>query len=154
MEQKREINKKLSWVFTVISIGELAGALAIVAYGLLKGHMTGTTCNVIMGAALVLYWLLEDIAEPFAVHRFDGITQAQKEAYVKYILLDLVGFAGIACFLFGVGGSSSGSNSGILGAVVYVVMAALLSVIISVTLCAGFHYICHLQKLLKELSEK
>ena len=27
------------------------------------------------------------------------------------------------------------------GAVVYVVMAALLSVIISVTLCAGFHYI-------------
>lgn len=122
MEQKREINKKLSWVFTVISIGELAGALAVVAYGLLKGHMTGTTCNVIMGAALVLYWLLEDIAEPFAVHRFDGITQAQKEAYVKYILLDLVGFAGIACFLFGVGGSSSGSNSGILGAVVYVVV--------------------------------
>ena len=40
------------------------------------------------------------------------------------------------------------------GAVVYVVMAALLSVIISVTLCAGFHYIRHLQKLLKELSEK
>lgn len=39
------------------------------------------------------------------------------------------------------------------GAVVYVVMAALLS-IISVTLCAGFHYIRHLQKLLKELSEK
>ena len=35
-----------------------------------------------------------------------------------------------------------------------VVMAALLSVIISVTLCAGFHYIRHLQKLLKELSEK
>ena len=32
--------------------------------------------------------------------------------------------------------------------------AALLSVIISVTLCAGFHYIRHLQKLLKELSEK
>ena len=39
-------------------------------------------------------------------------------------------------------------------AVVYVVMAALLSVIISVTLCAGFHYIRHLQKLLKEFSEK
>lgn len=52
MEQKREINKKLSWVFTVISIGELAGALAVVAYGLLKGHMTGTTCNVIMA----LHW--------------------------------------------------------------------------------------------------
>lgn len=122
MEQKKEINRKLSWVFTILSIGELAGALAVVAYGLLKGHMTGTACNIIMGVALAVYWFLEDIAEPFAVHRFDGITQAQKEAYVKYILLDLVGFAGIACFLFGVGGSSSGSNSGILGAVVYVVV--------------------------------
>ena len=33
------------------------------------------------------------------------------------------------------------------GAVVYVCMAALLSVIIAVTLCAGFHYIRHRQKL-------
>ena len=122
MEQKREINKKLSWVFTILSIGELAAALAIGAYGLLKGHMSGLTCNVIMGAALGIYWLLADVAEPFAVHRFDGITQAQKEAYVKYILLDLVGFAGIAYFLFGVGGSTSGSSGGILGAVVYVVV--------------------------------
>lgn len=122
MEPKRKINQKLSWVFTILSIGELAGALAIVAYGLLKGHMSGLTCNVIMGAALGIYWLLADVAEPFAVHRFDGISQAQKEAYVKYILLDLVGFAGIACFLFGVGGSSSGGGSGILGAVVYVVV--------------------------------
>lgn len=122
MEPKRKINQKLSWVFTILSIGELAGALAIVAYGLLKGHMSGLTCNVIMGAALGIYWLLSDVAEPFAVHRFDGISQAQKEAYVKYILLDLVGFAGIACFLFGVGGSSSGGSTGILGAVVYVVV--------------------------------
>ena len=66
MEQKRKMNKKLSWGFTVISIGELAGALAVVAYGLLKGNLTETTCSVIMGAALVLYWLLEDIAEPIA----------------------------------------------------------------------------------------
>ena len=58
MEQKRTINNKLSWVFTILSIGELAAALAIVAYGLLKGHMSGLTCNVIMGAALGIYWLL------------------------------------------------------------------------------------------------
>lgn len=121
MEPKREINRKLSWVFTILSIGELAVALAVVAYGLLKGGMSGMTSNVIMGAALFLYWLLSDVAEPFAVHRMDGITQAQREAYIKYILLDLVGFAGIACFLFGVGGST-GNNSGIIGAVVYVVV--------------------------------
>lgn len=122
MEPKREINKKLSLVFTILSIGELVVALAIVAYGLLKGHMTGMTFSLVMTGALVVYWILADVAEPFAVHRFDGITQAQKEAYVKYILLDLVGFAGVAYFLFGTGGNTSSTNSGILGAVVYVVV--------------------------------
>lgn len=121
MEQKREINKKLSWFFTVIAIGELVAALGIVAYGLLKHHMDSRTSNIIMGGALALFWIISDVIEPFAVHRFDGITQAQKEAYVKYILLDLVGFAGIAYFLFGTGSSSSGSG-GLLGAVVYVVV--------------------------------
>ena len=40
------------------------------------------------------------------------------------------------------------------GAVAYVIMAAILSIAISVSLCAGFHYIRHLQKLLKELGNK
>lgn len=120
MEQKREQNKKIGWVITILSIGELIAALGIVAYGLLNGRMSGTTSNIIMGGALGLYWVLADIVEPLAVHRFDGITQVQKEAYVKYIVLDLIGYAGIACFLFGVGGS--GGNTGMLGAVVYVVV--------------------------------
>ena len=122
MGENREINKKLSWVFTILSVGELTVALAIVAYGLLIGHMSSLTSNVIMGAALGLYWLLADVAEPFAVHRFDGINKARKEAYVKYILLDLAGFAGIAYFLFSAGGGASGSSGGILGAVIYVVV--------------------------------
>ena len=43
------------------------------------------------------------------------------------------------------------------GTAVYVILAAILSITISVTLCAGFHYIRKLQKLqkqLKDLSEK
>ena len=40
------------------------------------------------------------------------------------------------------------------GSVAYVIMAAILSVVISVSLCAGFHYIRHLQKLLKEANSK
>lgn len=122
MEQKREPNKTLGWLVTALSIGELIVALGIVAYGLLKGHMSGMTSNAIMGGALALYWVLADIVEPFVMYRFDGITQAQKEAYIKYIVLEFIGYVGIACFLFGVGLGSSGSNNGILGAVVYVVV--------------------------------
>lgn len=40
------------------------------------------------------------------------------------------------------------------GAVAYVIMAGILSVAISVLLCAGFHYIRHLQKLLEETGER
>ena len=120
MEQKREPNKTLGWLVTALSIGELIVALGIVAYGLLKGHMSGMTSNAIMGGALALYWVLADIVEPFVMYRFDGITQAQKEAYIKYIVLEFIGYVGIACFLFGVGLGSSGSNNGILG--VYVVV--------------------------------
>lgn len=122
MKQKKEINQKLSLVFVIVSIAELAGALGIVAYGLFKGYLSGMTCNLIMSGALALYWLISDVIEPFALHRFDGITEGQKQAYLKYIALDFVGFAGIAYFLFGAGGNTSGSSGGLLGAVVYVVV--------------------------------
>lgn len=40
------------------------------------------------------------------------------------------------------------------GTTAYVILAAILSIVISVTLCAGFHYIRKLKKQLKELKEK
>ena len=92
MGENREINKKLSWVFTILSVGELTAALAIVAYGLLKGHMSSLTSNVIMGAALGLYWLLADVAEPFAVHRFD-ITHTHEtndRLYISYVTFTVI----------------------------------------------------------------
>lgn len=111
--------RKRGIILTVFSIGELVAALAVMSYCLLKGLLTSFQCNLLMGTALALYWVLMDVAEPVALHRFENITLTQKEAYVKYILFDAIGFAGIAYFLFGVGGG--GSNSGILGAAVYVV---------------------------------
>ena len=40
------------------------------------------------------------------------------------------------------------------GTTAYVILAAILSIAISVTLCAGFHYIRKLKKQLEELEEK
>lgn len=111
--------RKRGTILTIFSIGELVAALAVMSYCLLKGLLTSFQCNLLMGAALALYWVLMDVAEPIVLHRFENITQTQKEAYVKYIVFDAIGFAGIAYFLFGVGGG--GSNSGILGAAIYVV---------------------------------
>ena len=69
--------------------------------------------------------------------------------------LKIAGSTAFVLFLSGslfywmVAGAGTGA-----GALAYVIMAAVLSVLISVTLCLGFHYICRLRKLLRELGEE
>ncbi|MGN0355336.1 MAG: hypothetical protein ACI4EI_09725 [Muricoprocola sp.] len=117
MEENNQY-KKIRTIIPIVGILILAGALVIMSLGLIKGFLTGTQGNIVMGVALVLFWVLTDIIEPVVTHRFDHITNEQKMAYYKFILFDLAGYAGIAYFLFGVGQNSSG----IFGAVVYAVV--------------------------------
>lgn len=109
--------KKIRTIIPIVGILILAGALIVMSLGLIKGFLTSMQGNIIMGAALVLFWVLTDIIEPVLTHRFDNITNEQRTGYYKFLLFDLAGYAGIAYFLFGVGQSSSG----ILGAAIYVV---------------------------------
>ena len=59
-----------------------------------------------------------DFGEPKLLGQFEGITQEQKEAHLKYVLLDLVGYVWIAVFIFSIG--TSGTLYGLAGAVVYI----------------------------------
>lgn len=102
-----------------VSLLVLVGGLGIVGYGLLTKSIKSGTANIIIAASLAIFWVLSDLVEPRVAHRFDGINEVQKSAYLKYIILDLVGYAGIAYFLFDTG--TNGSN-GLLGAALYVVV--------------------------------
>lgn len=113
-----ETDKKKSRIIIIVALAQLVAALAIMIYGVLNHSLTNFQSNILMGGSLLIYWILADIAEPFLCHRFDGISQTQKESYVKYLLFDFAGYAGIAYFLLGMGSSQSGS---ILGAVVYAI---------------------------------
>lgn len=110
--------KKQGTIVTVIALVQLVGALAIMIAGVMNKCITNLQSNILMGTALLLYWILMDVVEPRVAHRFDGITEAQKKAYPKYVLFDLLGFAGIAYFLLGMGSNQNGS---IIGAVIYAV---------------------------------
>lgn len=50
--------------------------------------------------------------------RFKDITQEQKTAYIKFLVLDFAGLAGIAYFLYSMG--NAGGN-GLVGAIIYVI---------------------------------
>ena len=115
--EKNNQYKKIRTVIPIVGILILAGALAIMSLGLIKGFLTSMQGNIVMGVALVLFWVLTDIIEPVLTHRFDHITNEQRMEYYKFLIFDLAGYAGIAYFLFGVGQNSGG----ILGAAVYVV---------------------------------
>lgn len=111
-------DKRKSRIITIIALAQMVAALVILVVGVLHKNMTNLQSNILMGGTLLIYWILMDIAEPILTHRLEGISQAQKDAYPKYVLFDFIGYAGIAYFLLGMGSSQSSS---IIGAVIYAV---------------------------------
>lgn len=113
-----EIYRKRGHIVVGIALFQLIAALALMTVGILNEWLSSMQSNLIMGGALFIYWILSDVVEPKAAHRFDDITEAQKAAYPKYIFWDFVGYAGIAYFLLGMGSAQSNS---LVGAIAYVI---------------------------------
>ncbi len=115
MEKK---NNRLKNLITGVALAQLAAVVIFGVFGAYKHIITGHQGDLMVGASLFIFWVLMDVAEPIALHRFDGITQRQKSAFLKFAAFDFAGLAGIAYFLFSMGGTG---GNGILGAVVYAV---------------------------------
>lgn len=113
-----QVYRKRGRIVIGIALLQLFAALGVMIAGLFFEWFTGFQGNLVMGAGLAIYWILADIVEPRVAHRFDNITEVQKNAYTKYIFWDFLGYAGIAFFLFGMG---STQNNSLIGAIVYAV---------------------------------
>ncbi len=110
-------DKKRPWI-TYLALGQLALAVVIMTYGTFSRKLTGHQPDILITVSLLIFWLMTDILEPVVMKRLADITAEQKTAYVKFILLDFAGLAGIAYFLYSMG--NAGAN-GIVGAMVYVI---------------------------------
>ncbi|MDO5424073.1 MAG: hypothetical protein Q4F41_10140 [Eubacteriales bacterium] len=64
---------------------------------------------------LVVYCFLTDYLEPKLCKEFEGISEERKAAYRRFLILDIVGYAGLAFFLVFIYNGSIG----ILGVVAY-----------------------------------
>lgn len=118
-EKRRKIQNCISAVSLI-----LVAVIAIFVFIVSRNQrLTGTVFNVIIGAFLGFYWILFDIVEPILLKQFENFTKERKIAYVKYIVTDAIGYAGIAWFVCLLGGSSS--SKGMIGAVVYVICISL-----------------------------
>lgn len=109
-------DKQKKTLIMAIALGQLVIAVAVMIIGVMNKNMSNLSSNILMSGSLFLYWLLMDVVDAVARHKLDGITPERRMAYYQYILLDFVGLAGIAVFLFGLGGGNSWS---IIGAAVY-----------------------------------
>lgn len=99
-----------------IALAQLVAAVAIMIFGVLNKQMSTLQSNILMGGALFLYWFLMDVVDACARHQLDGISQERKSAYFRFAFLDFAGLAGIAIFLFSIGG---GNSYGLFGAILY-----------------------------------
>ncbi len=118
-EKRRKIQKFIS-VISLILVAVIAVFLFVAST---NQKLTGTVFHIIIGGFLTFYWILFDVIEPILLKQFDHLTRERKIAYIKYVLIDAVGYGGIAYFVCLLGGSSS--NKGIVGAVIYVVCISL-----------------------------
>lgn len=109
-------DKQKKTLIMVIALGQLVLAVAVMIIGVMNKKISNLNSNILMSGSLFLYWLLMDVVDAIARHKLDGITPERRMAYYQYILLDFVGLAGIAVFLFGLGGGNSYS---IIGAAIY-----------------------------------
>lgn len=73
-------------------------------FGVWANLLSNQTKEGMTAASMLLFWILADIAEPVAAHRFTGISARKMAAWVKLLTCDLVCIAGIFLFLHYIGG--------------------------------------------------
>ena len=121
MDEKK--SRKIQNLISVISLVLVAVVALFLFIASKNQKLTGTVFNVIIAVFLSYYWLLLDVIEPLLLKQFKDITKKRKTAYVKYLVVDAIGYVGLAVFIFLVGGKYT--DRALAGAAIYVACISL-----------------------------
>lgn len=89
-------------VMTVIIIG-------YVAYGLATESINMLLFSLMLGGFVVIYLVLSDIVEPYRLGLLRELTQEKRSAFLKILLMDLIGGGALIYWIAGLG-SETGSD--------------------------------------------
>ena len=89
-------------VMTVIIIG-------YVAYGLATESINMLLFSLMRGGFVVIYLVLSDIVEPYRLGLLRELTQEKRSAFLKILLMDLIGGGALIYWIAGLG-SETGSD--------------------------------------------
>lgn len=118
MEQDKK--RKIQNGITAASLIMVGLVVVFLFFAATRSNLNETAFRSVIISFLAVYWVLLDFIEPKLLHQFDGISGEQKGAYVKFVLSDFVGYAGVVMFVFSLDGANT--NIGMIGAIIYLVM--------------------------------
>lgn len=113
-EEKKKIRRKIN----VILILALVVVVAFLVLGMLSGFLNIGAFLAIIAVYLLAYWVVMNFVEPKLTGELIGITDAQKAARKKYVLLDLAGYIGLILFLVGMNLQGL-ESAGTMGLIMY-----------------------------------
>ena len=104
-ERQREVQKltlAVLAVMTVIIIG-------YVAWGIAAKSMNIMVFGFLLGAFVIIYLVMSDIVEPYRLGLLRELTQEKRSAFLKILLMDLIGGGALIYWIAGLG-SETGSD--------------------------------------------
>ena len=103
-ERQREVQKltlAVLAVMTVIIIG-------YVAWGIAAKSMNIMVFGFLLGAFVIIYLVMSDIVEPYRLGLFQELTQERRSAFLKMMLMDVIGGGALIYWIVGLDSESGG----------------------------------------------
>ena len=122
--EKREIDpakkKEVQRTSVIIVLAMTAVIAAYLIYTLVTKNLNIVLFEIMLSIFVVTYTVLNDVVEPKRLGLLDNMTIGQRDAYMKIIVLDVVGIGGL---LYWIAGMSSEDGESLLPVLIYFLAA-------------------------------
>lgn len=98
-DMKQEEKKKIEKRILIISLGVLGLTGIFLAICLMTHQILSWIFPVGLSLLMLLYWAAANLLPVFWAKVFEGKSEAQKQSYCIYALIDFVGLAGLVYFV-------------------------------------------------------
>ena len=104
-ERQKEVQR-----LTLVVLGIMTAVIiGYTAYGLATDKMNMLLFGLLLGGFVILYLVMSDIVEPYRLGLLRELTQEKRSAFLKILLMDLIGGGALIYWIAGLG-SETGSD--------------------------------------------